>query len=110
MLKRKNKNEPLHFVARKHTRLGIGSAVIGIIMIIIFIALSILSSRSKGNAGIFIGFAGLLMLAISVFGLRLSYKAFHERDIFYRFPIIGAVSNGLMIILLLILYVYGISL
>lgn len=108
MLKRKN--EPLHFVARRHTKLGIGSAVIGVVVIIIFIALSIFSSKSQGNAGIFIGFAGLLMLSISVYGLRLSYKAFQERDIFYRFPIIGAVSNGLMIILLLILYVYGISL
>lgn len=104
----KKKNEMIQFIGRRHTKLGIGSTIIGAIVVITFITLSIISSTSNGNSGILVGFAGLILLAFSILGLRLSYKAFHERDVFYWFPIIGAVSNGFMTILLVVLYVYGV--
>ena len=50
---------------------------------------------------------GFLLFGLAIFGFIISYKAFKERDIFFRFPIIGAALNGLMIIILLILYIMG---
>ncbi len=103
----KRKKEMIHFSGRRHTKTGICSAVIGIVVIVGFLTLSIISSLSHGQGGLSLGVLGILLLALSVFGFVLSYKAFKKKDIFYRFPIIGAALNGLMTILLLIMYIYG---
>lgn len=105
----KRKKEMIHFSGRRHTKTGIISVVIGAVAILGFITLSILSGVAKGNGGIILGFIGLLLFAMSILGFVLSYKSFKKKDIFYRFPIIGAVLNGFMIILLLVLYIIGIA-
>lgn len=105
---RRNK-EMIHFSGRSHSRLGIWSSIIGVAVLIIFVTISILSSSSQGNGGIYLGIIGVLLFGLSGFGFYLSYKAFKEKDIFYRFPIIGSGINGIMIILLLILYILGLG-
>jgi hypothetical protein len=60
-----------------------------------------------GEGGLILGFIGFFLFALSVFGFVLSYKAMKERDIYYRFPIIGAVLNGLMMIAFFVLYIIG---
>lgn len=107
MLFRRNK-EMIHFSGRRHTKTGIASAIIGILVVIGFLVICILSGLAGGKGGLVIGIIGLLLFAASVTGFVLSYKAFKKKDIFYSFPIIGAVLNGLMIIFLLIIYLLGI--
>ena len=97
----------IQFSGRSHTKQGIISAVIGITVVLGFLTISFLSGTLKGNGGLWFGLMGILLLGLSVFGFYLSYKAFKQRDIFYRFPIIGAVLNGLMTILLVIIYILG---
>ncbi|NLP34043.1 MAG: hypothetical protein GX359_02490 [Clostridiales bacterium] len=105
----KRERETLRFSGRSHSKRGIWSAVIGIGIVIGFFTLSILSSNSHGNGGIFLGIIGILLFCFAIYGFRLSYKAFKEKDIFYHFPIIGCGLNGIMIIVLMILYILGLG-
>lgn len=106
-IKLKWNKDMIHFSGRKHTKTGIWSAVIGIIVFLGFFAVSAASGALRGNGGILFGFSGFVLLALSVLGFLLSYKAFKQRDIFYRFPLIGALLNGTMVIILLIIYILG---
>jgi hypothetical protein len=98
----------IHFSVRRHTGIGIASAIIGIVVILGFIAVAIISGLAGGQGGFVLGVAGILLLALSITGFVLSYRALKKKDIFYRFPVIGAVLNGLMVILFLVLYLLGI--
>jgi hypothetical protein len=82
--------------------------IIGIVSVLGLVTVSILSGLDRGQGGFLVGVAGIGLFALSVFGFVLSYKAFKKKDIFYRFPMIGAILNGLMTILLLVIYILGI--
>lgn len=103
---RKNK-EMIHFSGRRHTKSGILSMVIGIVVVVGFLTLSIISGLNRGQGTILLGIIGLLLFGLSIFGFVLSYKAFKKKDIFYRFPIAGAVLNGFMTIIFMIIYILG---
>lgn len=106
MLIKRNK-DMIRFAGRRHTRLGVISAVIGIAVVLGFFIISVLSGVAHGNGGQILGVVGLILFALAVFGFVLSYKAFKQKDIFYRFPLIGIVLNGIMTTLFFILYVLG---
>lgn len=106
----KRNKEIIHFSGRSHTKMGIISAVIGIAVVLGFLSISVISGLAKGKGSILLGFIGILLFGLSVFGFILSYKSFQKKDIFYRFPIIGAVLNGIMALLFLVIYIVGIVL
>lgn len=101
------RKETIQFSGRQHTRSGILSAVVGIFVVLGFITISIISGIHGGEGGILIGIAGILLFALSLFGFILSYKSLKERDIYYRFPMTGMIANGIMLIVLMILYMLG---
>lgn len=106
----KRNREMIHFSGRRHTKTGIFSTVIGAISILGFLIVSVISGASKGNGGLLLGVVGILLFALSVFGFVMSYRSFKKKDIFYRFPLIGGILNGFMVILLLIIYIVGVCL
>ncbi len=106
MLFRRNK-EMIHFSGRRQTKMGILSTVIGVIDVLGFLIISIISGFAGGKGGFIIGITGIILLVLSVTGFVVSYKSFKKKDIFYGFPIAGAVINGLMIIILFALYLLG---
>lgn len=105
----KRNKEMIHFSGRRHTKMGILSAVIGIIAVLGFATLSLVSGIARGEGGIILGILGLLLFVLTIVGFALSYQSFKKKDIFYRFPMIGALLNGFMVIVLLILYIIGIA-
>ncbi len=98
----------IHFSGRRHTKLGILSAVIGIAVVAGFISISIVSAVHRGNGGLLLGVVGMMLFALSVAGFVLSYKAFKQKDIFYRFPVIGIALNGFMTVFFIIIYIMGV--
>ncbi len=107
MIKLFKRKDMIQFSGRKHTKLGILSAIIGIAVTIGFLAVSIVSGILNGEGGELLGILGILLLALAVFGFILSYKALTQRDIYYRFPLIGISLNGFMTIILIIIYILG---
>ncbi len=107
MFKLIKRKEMIRFSGRRHTRAGVISAIIGIAVTLGFITLSIISGVMGGQGGELFGILGLLLFALAVFGFVLSYKALKQRDIFYRFPLIGVFLNGFMTILFVIIYILG---
>ncbi len=107
MIKLFKKKEMIQFSGRKHPRMGILSAVIGTAVTLGLLAVSIVSGVFQGKGGEMLGILGMLLLVLAIIGFALSYKAFKQRDIFYRFPLIGAALNGIMTIILIIIYILG---
>lgn len=105
----KRNKEMIHFSGRRHTTMGIISTVIGAAVVLGFLTLSMLSGLAGGKGNILLGFIGILLFGLSIFGFVLSYQSFKKKDIFFRFPVIGAILNGVMVILLLVLYIIGIA-
>jgi len=81
--------------------------LIGILVVLGFITVSIVSGINKGEGGLLLGIIGILLFVFAVFGFVLSYKEMKKRDIYYRFPMIGIITNGIMLILLVIIYILG---
>lgn len=102
------KKESIQFSGRNHTLVGVLSGIIGLLVIMGFIALAIISGLYGGKGGLVIGIMGILLFALAVIGFVLSYKGLKQRDVFLRFPMIGIISNGIMLLLLVIMYVMGI--
>lgn len=103
----KRDRDMIRFSGRRHTRTGIISTIIGTVVVLGFLSISFVSGFAGGKGGLLLGFLGILLFGLAVLGFVLSYKAFKKKDIFYRFPIIGAVLNGVMTILLLLIYILG---
>jgi hypothetical protein len=103
------RNKEIHFSGRRHAKTGVAATIVGGVSVLGFLTLSILSGVAGGQGGLVIGIIGILLFALSIFGFVLSYRTFQKKDIFYRFPIIGALLNGFMSILMLVLYIIGIA-
>jgi hypothetical protein len=106
-LKIKRDKDMIRFSGRKHSATGIWSAITGILAVLGFAAISSVSGAMGGKGGIILGFSGVFLLLLAAFGFYLSCKAFKQRDVFYRFPVIGGILNGVMIIVFIVIYIYG---
>lgn len=72
-----------------------------------FIVTSIISGINGGQGGLVIGIAGILLFVLAIIGFIISYKELRQRDIYYRYPMIGIITNGIMLILLMVIYIMG---
>ena len=106
MRKRKSK---MKFIGRKHSFYGIISSVLGGVNLSLFVLLIVVTTNSSGTTGIWLGLAGLLLLAISLAGALLGAAGFKQKDVFYRFPVIGVTVNGVLFLCYVILYFFGLS-
>lgn len=104
----KHNKKTIHFSGRRHSKTGIAATITGLAAVIGFFAISFISGVNKGKGGIILGLAGLILFCAAVAGFVLAYKACKKKDIFYLFPVMGLVLNGLMIIILMIIYIIGI--
>ena len=54
MIKKKRKKDGLHLTDKKHPKQGIASTILGLLSLVLFLVLCILSGQAGGNAGIWI--------------------------------------------------------
>lgn len=107
VVRAKKDRDTIRFSGRKHSKKGIFSSVIGMVAVLGFLTISMISGLNHGNGTMMLGVLGLMLLVFAVYGCYLSYQSFKERDIFYHFPITGMTLNGVLLILLFILYILG---
>lgn len=95
------------FSVRTHPIQGIISFALGVISLLIFIILCVISGNTKGTSGLTIGAIGVLAMFTSILGFILAMIAVRKRDIRYCFPIAGGILNGVLTIVYFGLYVSG---
>jgi purine-nucleoside phosphorylase len=103
----KIRKETYKFTGRSHSIKGIVSAVTGGVGVVSILVLFILSGVYRGNGSILFGAGGMLLFALTVTGFILGVKACTEKEIYYTAPITGMVTNGILSIMLFILYIMG---
>ena len=71
MIKKKRKKDGLHLTDKKHPKQGIASTILGLLSLVLFLVLCILSGQAGGNAGIWIGIWGVVLAVINIWGFVL---------------------------------------
>lgn len=95
------------FTAKKHTKQGTASTILGFLALILLIAGIFASYRMAGNAGTIAGITGFLSMAGALAGFVLGVRGFQEEDAYYLFSQIGVIFNGVLFVLWMLIFVAG---
>lgn len=107
MIRLKKRKTAYTFSDKTHPKEGILSVILGFILLISFLILFLITSRKQG--GLLIGGLGLCIFFCSIAGIWLSVKAMKKEDILYRFPVIGIIINGIVLLISVSLYFIGLA-
>lgn len=105
----KKKKASIKFVGRKQSIYGLISTIIGGIGVLVLTGLFYTTTKSEGTTSTWIGLVGLVLLVVTLAGLITGVSSFKQKDIFYTLPITGIVLNGVLFVVLVILYFLGLS-
>lgn len=97
------------FTDKTHPIVSILMVAMSIIIIITIGVLSYQSSLSAGNGPLMYGVISFFAMLLSLGGFLVSIFSLKQRDIFYLFPVLGAVLNGITFIGLFVVYLIGAS-
>lgn len=101
------RREAYTFTDRTHPKEGIFSVITGALLFLCFLVLFLVTSMHQG--GKIIGVLGILIFFGAIGGIWLSMRGMKKEDIYYRFPIIGIVLNGIVIVMSVSLYFIGLA-
>lgn len=108
MFRRKREKESsLHLTDKHHPPLAIGATILALVSLGIFGTVCFLAGESDGHAGLMAGLVGMICLLIAAVGFVMSWVSLHQDDIRPLFPTIASVSNGLLVIFYMALYIWG---
>lgn len=105
--KKRKKESSLHLTDKHHPPLAVGATVLALVSFGIFGAVCVQAGGSDGHAGLTAGLLGMLCLLIAAIGFILAWISLHQDDIRPLFPTIASVSNGLLVIFYMALYIWG---
>lgn len=97
------------FAQKRHSQKGITSTVFAGISLGIFCIASLCSLAFHGKGGMYLGALGLTAIGLSVYGFILGLRSFSEKNRDQLFCKIGALGNGLLMIIWLALFLIGVS-
>lgn len=88
---------------------GLISILVAAGTLLLLNVLFVLSYLKKGQAGMWIGLLGLLLLVVAIFGAGLGIYAIRDSEARKGRPVVGTICNLLLVALLLFLYLSHIS-
>ena len=91
----------------RHSRKGLLSCMIAVVVAGIFVALILTAFIHKGNSVAMIGSFGLFDMILAGVGLSIGVKGFRERDKNYLSCKIGRGINGFILFCLILVFVRG---
>lgn len=107
-LRKREFADNLKLTDKTHPFSGILSVLCFVCSITGFIVLCMISSESKGNGPLMtIGMGGMGCFALSIIGFILAAKTLKKEEIRYVFPNVGAVGNGILLVVYMLLYGMG---
>ncbi|MGN0374467.1 MAG: DUF6142 family protein [Butyrivibrio sp.] len=95
------------FSTKKHSIGGVISTVMFPCSLALFIWAVVVSFQSKGKGGSVVGEIALTSFAVALFGCIIGMLSYKESDRYYTFSFIGSLLNGIMTILMFMLFVAG---
>ncbi len=95
------------FTDKKHTGLGLLSTVLGFLSLLFLVFGVLRAYQLSGKTGSITGLLGMLSMLASVLGFSLAIRGFQEEDVYYLFSRVGAILNGVMFILWVMIFVIG---
>ena len=96
------------FSNKKHSVGGVISTVMAVIAAVLFGRAVAISFGARGEGGMEVGSFALSALAVAFFGCIMGILSYRESDRYYTFSFIGALFNGIMAVILIMLFVVGI--
>ena len=97
------------FTNKNHAAKGVVSTVCAGISLGVFCVASLCSLAYHGNGCIYLGAMGLAALGISIYGFIMGLRSFSEKHKNQRFCKIGAMANGVIMVIWLALFLVGLS-
>lgn len=96
------------FSEKKENPVGaIVSVIIAVAAFLVFLILIFLSFQSGGKSGILAGAIGMVMFLAVIVGLIAAVVSFWKKEVSLRYPVIGVIANGILILLYGIVYLSG---
>lgn len=86
---------------------AIVSVIIVIAALLALLILIFLSFQSGGKSGILAGGIGMLMLLAVIGGFIAGIASFRQKEIRWKYPLIGTIGNGILILIYGIIYLSG---
>ncbi|MDO5522315.1 MAG: DUF6142 family protein [bacterium] len=108
-MKYKKRKGGYMFTDKKHSIEGIFAVVVGIAILATILVLSYQSSLSGGNGPILYGIVSFFAMVLSFGAFVVSVMSLRDKEVFRGFPIFGSILNGLLFIILFLIYIVGIS-
>ena len=95
------------FVANQHNEKGMAALLLGIISLIAFFVLIIVSFTNSGQADIRIGTIGMVSMVFALVGFVLGLISFGKKDRNYFFSKLGTLFSFFVLLLWVIIFVIG---
>lgn len=102
------KKQKYKFAKKEYAKKGVSSSVFAGVTLWLFLADCILSFFFRGTAGIFVGAIALMAMLFSVYGFYLGLSGFSEKGTSHAFCVLGAIVNGIMMVVWLALFLIGV--
>lgn len=97
------------FTNKKHSIGGVISSLMALSAIVLIVLAVVRSFKARGIGGESVGILALLALAFSVFGFITGLLSYRENDRYYTFSFIGSLFNGVILVLLIMLFLTGLT-
>lgn len=94
-------------VEKYESVLGLTSILMGVGTVIGVLLLFVLSYFKQGNAGIWIGAVGLLLILVAFAAIVIAVMGLRDPEALHTRPTIGLIENSMIFILLIFLYISG---
>lgn len=102
-----NGKKSYNFSDKTHSKDGKLATALGTVTILLFLFLVVESIVSKGRLNTWFGLLGMVDIVIAFAGFWIAVMSFKEEDSLKLFPRLGVILNGLVLLVLVVLFVIG---
>ncbi len=95
------------FSTKKHSIGGVISTIMFVCAIALLIWAITVSYQANGKGGSLVGEIALTSFAVAFFGMIIGMLSYKELDRYYTFSFTGSLLNGIMSIIMFMLFVVG---
>lgn len=102
------KKKMYSFAEKKHSQRGFVATIMGVISLIVFLVLAYIAYYMNGQGGAYLGGIGLTGVLFALTGLILGLLSFRESNTIYFFSKLGAILNGCVLAIWILVILSGI--